>query len=277
MDEILSSAQEETKQNLKSNKTKFDSRKVSWKGIKGSNKFDSKFLDAWGTRDFLSFFLKEFELEVGTEFLIAIATGCDGIKKIQDSLAVSLGRRPDNQITKDYIEWFVRNHVTRLINRYQCFKLRFMFSEISVEEFLDECGIVDRPKKETGAKENIKDYSIFSEKNMETVYMSSPNNFVLRYGLVLSVIWLMQAKSLSESEATRRVAKEASILVTDGKFSELAEATEKHNPYPLWCNFDQLGCFLYDLASDTGELFDIIDISFSDESDRFNFLDNRRE
>lgn len=226
----------------------------------------------WGTKDLFYFFQDQFKELTGEEFVVGFIPGQQNILLLQDAMAKQMPARPTAAETKEYIEWFLANRAMGLITRYNCFKMKFMYASFEIERYLNQRnGAV---KKVEGSRK-IKDTAVFSADSMESVYLANPENFVLKYGLVLSTIWLMRKRGMDESQAIRAVSDDAVRLCEKGKYNELVAATEKHNPYPIWCKFAGLSRMLADLSERTGEFFDIINTRFSQEANKFSFLDGK--
>lgn len=265
---ILFSAKEETKISLRS-KEKTKEAVGEWtKIVGGPIHYTQKPVEKWGTKDLFYFFLNKFKETTGEDFVIAVIPGQQNILLLQDAFAKEKGSRPTQAETKEYIEWFLDNIATGLMSRYNCFKMKFMYAQYNIERFIkQQKGFVQSKVTES------KIGPIFSEGMMESVYLISHENFVLKYGLVLSVIWLMRMKGQNEQEAILSVINLAESLCKKDKYDALVVATEQHNPYPIWCKFVGMKKMLVDLADRTDELFDILDIRFSKETTNFGFLD----
>jgi len=221
----------------------------------------------WRTPDFFHFFLDMFERKFGEPFEIAPAAGQQSILLIKDAIAKELGERPSNQVVKDYLEWFMDNVAHGLIVKYGCMKMKFFKASWEIERFLDLYSkIKDRKKPEKVSS------ILYTDDSMQAVYMSSPKNFVLKYGLVLSVVWLMRRKNMTEQEAVGIVMKHAIDLADDGQYNAILSATEKHTPYPRWCYFRSIDSMPRELTIETGQFFDVLSVYFSDHASQFLFL-----
>lgn len=245
-----------------------------WDSIKGSKlPYHMKSTLSWNSSDLLAFFVDSFKETTGHDFLIPPALGRQSVLVLKDSIKKMIGYLPDNQITVDYIRWFMQNKAMPLMDKYNCFKFKFMNASWNIEEFFTTVRKLD--KKEIAVNNDIKKASIFNLKTMESAYIVSPDNFVLKYGLILSAVWMMNVLGLSEDDAAQKVKKSAANLSVNGKYDEIVMATEMHNPYPCWCKFSLLSRMLSELTSETDDFFDIVRARFSDESTAFEFLKSK--
>jgi hypothetical protein len=274
LESILSSAKIQTETSLKSKRKKPTAEEMigGWATVEskeGSIPYQEKDVSRWYTKDLLYFFQDKFKDITGEEFIIGLIPGQQNILLLQDAIYKYRGVRPNALETRDYIEWFLANKAVFLISRYNCFKMKFMYAAYEIERYYQGYGSSKSPE----APQAPKDTSIFSQETMESVYLISPENFVLKYGLILSVTWLMRKRNMGEQEAIKSVISHAESLCKKDKYEELSASTERHNSYPIWCKFIGLKKMLADLTDKTGEFFDILDTRFSLEASKFGFLD----
>ena len=271
---ILSSA-EESANKVILNLEKSEKEDISdWKSIDGKNvlQYDEKKIDFWRTRDLFHFFIDQYKDKFNDDFLIGQAPGCQNLMLVQDALSKHIGYRASLEITRDYIAWYIDNKAEEIVLKYNCFKMKFMKWNNNIEDFFDDYGRdIKIQEKPIGSKSSISDSSIFTESTMSAVYASSCSQFILRYGLVLSNIWLVKNHNMPEQEANDLIINESCKLVKKGLYGKIVESTEKHNPYPEWCNFS-IKNMLEELSIETGEFFNIVNVSFSAASNRFSFL-----
>lgn len=245
--------------------------KTDWDDIEGQGTFRDKSVDRWTTRDMFLFYLDTFRNVIGQEFFTSLAPAQQQILMLQDSLAEYMGMRPTQQQTRDYIEWFLTSNASKLLDKYNCFKMKFMRYPSEIERYLSLKGIEQKVQVSYKTKEEL----ILSEEMMRSVYSVNIENFVLKYGLVLSVIWLMRKHRIPEQEAISTVTAYALSISQKGQYNDLISATEKHNPYPIWCQFAGFRSMLADLTERTGEFFDIVDGRFLQDVKTFDFLDTK--
>jgi hypothetical protein len=266
---ILSNASDSVKQS--SERVADEKSNDEWKVTDEFLGYRKKRVADWRTPDFFHFFLDLFEKKFGEPFDIAPAAGQQSILLIKDAIAKELGERPSNQVVKDYLEWFMENVAHGLIVKYGCMKMKFFKASWEIERFLDLYSKIKNRKK----PEKVSSI-LYTDDSMRAVYMSSPKNFVLKYGLVLSTVWLMRRNGMSEQEAVKIVTDHAIELTEEGKYNAILSATEKHCPYPRWCFFRSIDSMPRELTIETGQFFDVLSVYFSDHASQFLFLKDSR-
>lgn len=266
-DNILSEACKTTQDALSSVKepeVKVEPKpEAGWGVVEGKNRaYSLKPSAQWNTTDLFLFFLDTFRKVTGLDFDTGIRAGQQGILYIQDAMAKVLGVRPTQEQVRDYIEWFLGNKAMTIITKYNCFKMKFLNAHYNIEEFVELRG--SRPVAQSQEPKNqSKKANVYTQSVLESVYLVSDENFLLRYGIVLSIAWLIKGKKMTEVDAIAEVRRLCIEASKHDRFDDLVKATEKHSPYPLWCKFAGLKKLLADLTTDTSEFFDIIHILYT--------------
>ena len=256
-----------------------ESSALTWKTISGTKTTSRKFtpytqkkLEEWNTTDFVRYFKKLFLEKTGAEFDASVPAGALGMQRMRDCFTKLLGRQPSPSEVKQYLEWFTDNQLMLVISKFNCFKTSFLYFEPAVTKFIEQVLNARRPQREIGIDSNAADTNIFTSSMMYSVCKADKENFVKRYGLVLSTIWLIKKEHLTESDAVKEVSDIAAKLADRGEFEAIMKSTLRNNPYPLWCNFHSLEPMLVDLTNRTGEFFNLLSPRFMEDCRNFTFL-----
>lgn len=250
-----------------------------WKTIIG-NKPKSKIQDAfkdksekiWNNKDLVEYFAHLFFQKTGAEVETTVATSVGSLKRMKDCFTILTGRNPTTSETRKYLEWFIDERLTFLLSKYNRFKTSYWYYEKNVQDFIETALNVEKVKTETGLDSNVKDAKFFTSSMMYAICKADRENFVKRYGIVLSTVWLIKKEGMSEAEAVREVSDIVVKFTEISGFDAIMKSTLRNNPYPTWCNFQSLEAMLVDLTNRTGEFFTLISPQFMKDCRNFSFL-----
>lgn len=114
----------------------FKETKSGWEIIKGRNNFDDKPPEWWVVRDQFDYFRHLFNEIVGQDFEMAPAVSNQQMLMVHDDIERMVGYRPDSVFMKEYIEWYMFNHVEDVISTKGFFSLKLMRGKKFIDQFI---------------------------------------------------------------------------------------------------------------------------------------------
>jgi hypothetical protein len=198
------------------------------------------------------------------------------IKKIQGALEEEFGAFHWLMI-KDYVIFFFEKYIDffrRKNFKNGCFYINHMLNDKVIKAFVKQYNFEKSCREYNLKEKDLKD-PIMSLKNseIEKSFILGDANLVSKFGVVISVNWLMKVKSMTEEEAVRIVKSGCHKIFKRKAFQSVKEATEKFSPYPSWLPFKDYQSLLLSIISDVS-----LSVNFKDTESNINqFYESMRK
>lgn len=244
---------------------------TGWEVIKSRkyNKREDKPIEEWTNQDLFLYLKDELRNKFNFDYnKLSPKSGSAQMGRVEEKLKLSVGGKISKTILKEYIDWFLENECKKLIERYVVFKIQYLLYPTTLSNFARIVPTITKSKNSNEVKKNQSSPSnILNLKSLEASYQLSFDNFVRRYGVVISVMFLINKKGYSEKEAVRLVFD--SIIKGCNKDNEyfdiLKKNTIKFAPYNTICWFGLLEKMIKKIKDIAKCEFDIESITFSDK------------
>jgi len=190
------------------------------------------------------------------------------LDKIKDKLDGVLGFC-DNITFKDYIDYFFS--VWADDYKKGMLTLKSFIYSTPIRAFASQYNYRERVKEYNQLHEQSAKSAIFvSNKRLREAFLLGSEHFVLEYGLILPINWLVVCDDRELKEAANYVAKAMYSLYQKGRIDDVFTATKKYSPYPKWLFFKDHKILINSLQKKTGNNFSL-EIKFTGNKG-FSFL-----
>jgi hypothetical protein len=213
------------------------SRYVNFEDIGGNKKRRRKTpdrIESWVPADFVNYAKKLYYERYEMNWTLQYARACMDITEIKDNLLEAIGYC-DNQLLKQYIEWFFERQADRDVEGAEGFYFGHLYNKKHIEYFasnyLDKN--ISQSEPET---ENVE---VINPKDIELIYLLSEDQLVIQYGILIAVNWLIEYKGYSLQSAAYSVCNVCKKSRGSRYLTYIKEATEQYNPYPRTLQFKQ--------------------------------------
>jgi hypothetical protein len=213
-----------------------------WDALDVKKKWIERTVEEWSKRDAVRYFFTSFRLRYGVLIPGTISYPiCYGhLQQLMDALCVrlSLNECP-MKIVKDYYDFFFQNCADDLVTR-NTRKSPLTLADTVKPKYLvmftRDYKLPTLVVAESIVKQNIE--VSLSVADLDAAYDIHAQYFCSKYGIILTVNYLMLHKGLSREEAIGYVNKVIKRLsVKKNGLDELINATKKYQPYPKWFPF----------------------------------------
>ncbi len=253
---------------ISSDKTKY----IDFKDIK-SRKIRKEICEditKWVTSDFVRYAKSSHLKTYQTQWNLNFSGCCQEILKVKDAVVDIVGFC-DNVVLKDYIDFFFDVASNYYIKKSKPFYFSQMRKPWVLESFLESYDYVSRimgtakvkPKKKV---EKDPDKEI-NERDIDNLYVLNWDRFVITFGVIVCINWLITKKDFSYTKAREFVLDICCDLYKKDKIKLVIESTTKYSPYPLWLKFQFARKFFNEIDNKLK-----IDIMFIESDGRLDFL-----
>lgn len=213
------------------------SRYVDFEDIGGNKKRRRKIpdrIESWVPADFVKYAKKLYYERYEMNWTLKYARACMDITEIKDNLLEAIGYC-DNQLLKQYIDWFFERQADRDIEGAEGFYFGHLYNKKHIEYFASDYLDKDTSQSEPEAE----DGKIVNPKDIELIYLLSEDRLVIQYGILIAVNWLIEYKGYSPQSAVNLVCNVCKKSKGSSYLTYIKEATEQYNPYPNTLKFKQ--------------------------------------
>jgi len=189
----------------------------------------------WSSRDFVLYakdlYYKKYNKDCGLQIPMA----CKVINELKldiENIFVSC----HNILIKNYIDFFFDNYLDNIIGGGK----DFYFSQLKNYDFITSFynNYEDIEEKNKIEKEST---NILDEGMMESLYFLDSESFVYKYGIILSINWLINRQNLSAQKAKSKINRICKKAYCKKVFSIIEKSTEYFSPYPDWFKVKNVG------------------------------------
>jgi hypothetical protein len=192
-------------------------------------------IERWITADFVSYSARLFTARYKQDWGLNFSAQCQEMLVVRDWILERLGFC-DNVVMRDFIKWFFDNCSDDFMKKFGQFYFAHMRRPKVMEAFINSYRYVPAKPEAPIPQKNSpssKPKVAFNAKEMADIFILSEEQFILEYGILVSISWLIAKKKFSNVEAIKFVYTVCEGLHKKGKFGLVKEATEKYNPYPV--------------------------------------------
>lgn len=224
-------------------------RTVDFSQVKGSlrrseareNVFD------WNIKDVAFYIRSKYEKRYNSDWGHKTIGVCPELRRIHDRILDIYGHC-DFLVMRDYIDFIFEEYIDRIVDEAEgVFYLRNLRNDIyivSFSEVYDYKESFERATRGETKKEYATENFSISSQSIEEVFCLSEDSFVMTYGIVVCIFWLIRCKEYTNNEAATRVLNICKRLYKKGDFKFVKERTELLSPYHESINFPKMEQFL---------------------------------
>lgn len=194
----------------------------------------------WTNRDFALYISKCYKQKYDSYLDASLVGMTTYLPRVKQALLDSIGFC-DNIVTKDYIEFFFEKWAEhfRINSEKDRFSIQTMRFKEPIIDFAEEYDYKARVQHYTNPSEQKTSESLqaplkITNDKMLEAYSVGIENFVLEYGVIATVNWLIMSKGEESKEAAKKVIVAASRLNSQGAIEKVKYITKKLSPYPSW-------------------------------------------
>ena len=234
--------------------------------IKKTNFFNIKEdINEWSNRDFALYISKKFSEKYKEFWDVRIVGVTMYIGRIKESLFEEIGFC-DNITLKKYIDFFFENEIDGSMKRAEGkFYINSLRYRTAISDFLD----VYQYSPTIDDKQKVQSRKDIAQDDMDKAYLLSDESMVFKYGLVLSISYLIKIKSFNEEKAIKKISKAVEKIKKKNVIEEMINKTIEFSPYPDDMYFSDI-----DKVCDILEKESIGSNLFVKDCDRYEFLRN---
>jgi hypothetical protein len=192
-------------------------------------------VENWTTPTFVKFCYHLYHTRYSKSWNLNFAAQCNEVLKLRDAIVDTIGYC-DNHILKQFLEWFFYHRADGFMTKASGLYISQMRENWVLENFANNFDL--HRKSGSSVVENKKKEPVQTDE-MEDVFLLSSEEFVERYGLVLTVNWLISKKGLTLKDSLKYVYSATEQLKKRGKIHLVVEATERLSPYSSESVFKQ--------------------------------------
>jgi len=194
------------------------------------------------------------------------------IDKIKDEVENIYGHC-DNIIMRDYIVFFFDRWADYFKNKNKnklLYKKNFK-SEDVLKDFVEHYDYKGSVDKILNKEKEFCTEDKFNNEVMEKSYLLGDSNFVLEYGIILSVNWLILIRGYGLKDAVNYVANAFYKLYKKKVAKKVLSNTKNFCPYPNWFIFKNYDIIIEVLNKKVNDNMSLT-INFVKDVKKFNFL-----
>ncbi len=226
----------------------------------------------WKNNDFALYISKKYISEYHDVWQFPLMSITMYLDRIKDKIDNVLGFC-DNITFKDYVDYFFKNWSDDYKNKHKTAMLTLKSFTYSapIKGFVSQYHYRDRVKAYNKEHDKTVKSAVFvNNKRLREAFLLGAEHFVLEYGLVLPVNWMVVCDDRELKEAANYIAKAMYSLYQKGRLEEIFIATKKYAPYPKWLFFKDHQILINSLNKKTNNSFRL-DIDFTGDKG-FSFL-----
>jgi len=236
-DSILDLFEEKDLELVGSEKPKKASKEIEWEEIKGLSRAASamaKPVAEWTGVQLFLHLKKLYKDRYNQDLSIGDRLGLQLVRAMREDIIKITGDVPTPQNLKSYLEWFVANDLDALIAKNGDFYIRLIRNKPSIRRYF----------KEVQKQNNVEDVIEHEEpiEDMDSIFRASKANFIMKYGVVITLAWLVKKKGASLDKAKKIIIDVLGDIMKEGdsSFSKVAKTTKSLSPYPNSYKFECL-------------------------------------
>jgi len=254
--DILSTLAEVEKLNIYGD---IKAKEIDFKDIKGKTNSGKKDLQDWNNRDFAIYLLDSFKNKYSRDHKCLLTGTTLYMPRVQSEISKAVGFC-DNIVFKDYIDFYYDKWASKFLQKSNEFFVNTLKEESVLRDFA----------KNYSYRENIINDKQSLVQELESSYKISLENFVLDYGIIVSINWLIKNNHDSK-DAMRSVCNV--ILKNIDLIDSILLKTKKLSPYPESLKFKKYKEYL-DIVSKKIERKIDHDVMFTSKKSqtKWNFL-----
>lgn len=155
--------------------------------------------------------------------------------RIRDKLSQTLGFC-DNIVLKDYMDFFVEHWGSYYFRQNGDFYMGSMREDEPIKDFGTKYNYQSSFGRflSKSDKDSILERKKISSGDLEPSFLSGGENFILDFGLLLPLNWLVKIKKYSSTKAVEYVASAFKNIYNKGNWKMVIKTTEEFCPYPDW-------------------------------------------
>lgn len=219
----------------------------------------------WTSYDFYLYARELYSKKYNNPWNIRTCGGSfNEICKIMDSLQERMGF-VSNLAVKDYFDYFFKYY----IDSFKRIKGDFYFKQMRNEEPLKSFVSSYNYKNSLNAYFNnsVDTRKVIENKEILSSFNIGLSSLLIRYGIIITVNWLIENKGMSKVDALSDVYRECRNLNKLKQLPLVKRATEVYSPYPDFLLFKDAKNLLCEFNKD-----DILTIEFSNESETYKIF-----
>lgn len=194
----------------------------------------------WSSLDFVLYIKDLYYYKYNKNLGLNNPYCCIEIKKIQEDMR-DMFLVSNNNLLKEYIDYFFDKIIDYIIANDKYFYFSYFRKIKNISKFYDH---VQQGSQNAEINNNIiseTKKNILNNKDMELLYFLDNIEFVCKYGIILSVNWLIFQKKLSEKDATNKIRDIYCYIYSYIKNKESLKRVRKSSdlmaPYPDWFQY----------------------------------------
>lgn len=240
----------EEKPEIKKSKKKAKVGEIEWNQVKSNPDIRAMNapIDEWVANNFYIYAREQYKLKYKCKTApFTRPAGIDSMKKLKEDFDKMNGIKPNPQMIVDYIDWFYKNKLDGIISIYGSFNIQSMKYKTNMKEFCNQYSL----NKSYTVLENPKVENV-SFSNMNAIFRASKVSFIMKYGIVFTLNWLMKNNNMNELEAKDIVMVAIKDAMKEGESAivKIVSVTKNFSPYPLTYKKDCLnGIFSFIVMS----------------------------
>jgi hypothetical protein len=170
---------------------------IEWDKIKTSYSGMKKPIDEWGNKQ-LYIHLKYLYRNKypQSELTITDASGYVFIGKLREEFRLESNMEPGPAIIKDYIDWVMSCEIDLIISQKGKFSIQVIRGKRLIRKFIKQ-----REFNEIVIEDKKAESETDTPAQMELLFKISRIKFLMQYGVVTGLNWLIENKNMSENEA----------------------------------------------------------------------------
>jgi len=233
-----------------------------WKNlpIKRAVSSMNKPVEDWHSEQFYIYFSRLYKEKYPLSNLeTSTRAGITFMKKLLEDFKETLNREFNPEVIKKYLDWFIKNELDIFISQKGKFVLQDLRSKKAMRRFDNQHRIEESAIVVDEVVSVVPDNAF---KRMTLIFKASRINFIMKYGVVISLYWLINEKSIKPDEAKDIIIAILKDTNKEGESSieKVKIITSSFSPYPLTYNNNLLKDIFSFLK------MEISDIQFSEKS-----------
>ena len=239
-----------------------------WHTVKASN-FRDKDPSKWNKQDLVKYFYNLHFTKFRTYISRQIPWGLayQGLEEVRTSLSVQMNvENCGPLILKEYFEYFYDIHVTDILrSRSSPLSIKDASRSNYILSFLSRNPSILKSVKKLDTPKIVKkkdDIMVVKLEEMDAAYKIHAKCFILTYGVILPVNYLIYIKELTLEQAIAYVRKAVSKICEkdNTKMQTILSTTQRFGPYPKWFQFLDINEFVKGKIdiSDDNQIYDFL-------------------
>lgn len=196
---------------------------------------NGKKISEWNLKDMLKFVEEQYCLKFGKKSDFAIRPAMMAMSGLRNVIEQQASKSDVNILMRAYIEWYIQNMNKWWKGKPQTWYPQKLIHDIRMKEFFKTYSVVNEKKESiTFQKRPVNPILL------EEFYRGDPSEFIMAYGIVIPIAFLVKTKGYERKDAITFVVDAVKRCISSGSMasSRIFEINNFYSPFDRFGEID---------------------------------------